>query len=139
MDSEIWPNMLKNLKKKNIKRILINARISKRSFKKWKILGSFAKDLFQTFNFCYPQNQESKEHLKKIGAFNIKFLGNIKFIQNEINKNILEKNFKRFIKSKNVWGAISTTWVKKNLCRNSFIFAEKIQKLTTNINSKTHK
>jgi len=116
VDSEIWPNMLKNLKKKNIKRILINARISKRSFKKWKILGSFAKDLFQTFNFCYPQNQESKEHLKKIGAFNIKFLGNIKFIQNEINQNSLEKNFKRFIKSKNVWGAISTHPGEEKIC-----------------------
>ena len=32
VDSEIWPNMLKNLKKKSINRILLNARISEKSF-----------------------------------------------------------------------------------------------------------
>ena len=38
IDSEIWPNMLTNLKKKSIKHILLNARITKKSFKRWKIL-----------------------------------------------------------------------------------------------------
>ena len=116
VDSEIWPNMLKNLKKKNIKRILINARISKRSFEKWKILGNFSKNLFQTFNFCYPQNQESKKYLKKFEVSNIKYLGNIKFIQNEINIKNLDKNFKKFIKSKKVWGAISTHPGEEKIC-----------------------
>ena len=116
VDSEIWPNMLKNLKKKNIKRILINARISKRSFEKWKILGNFSKNFFQTFNFCYPQNQESKKYLKKFEVSNIKYLGNIKFIQNEINIKNLDKNFKKFIKSKKVWGAISTHPGEEKIC-----------------------
>ena len=38
IDSEIWPNMITNIKKRPISLILINARITTKSFKKWKIL-----------------------------------------------------------------------------------------------------
>ena len=116
VDSEIWPNMLKNLKKKSIKKILLNARISERSFKKWKIIETFSKDLFQTFDFCYPQNKESLNYLKKFGLKNVKYLGNLKFIQNEINNNYLDSKFKNFIKSKKVWAAVSTHPGEENIC-----------------------
>ena len=36
VESEIWPEMIKNLKKRKINIYLLNARISKNSFKKWK-------------------------------------------------------------------------------------------------------
>ena len=39
VESEIWPNMIKNLEKKSIIKILLNARISKKSYKRWKLLG----------------------------------------------------------------------------------------------------
>ena len=65
VDSEIWPNMILNLKKRSISRILLNARISSKSYERWKLLGQFSNKLFQTFNFTYPQNLESKKFLKK--------------------------------------------------------------------------
>ena len=116
VDSEIWPNMLKNLKQKSINRILINARISKKSYFKWIKLGSFSKNLFQTFNYCYPQNFESKKHLKKLGVQNIKYLGNLKFIQNELMKEKLGKNLNYFLKSKKVWCAVSTHPGEEIIC-----------------------
>ena len=79
IESEIWPYMFKNLNDKKIPIILLNARISKRSFKKWKKLGKFSNSIFQIFNYTYPQNSESKHHLQKIGVNNIKNLGNLKF------------------------------------------------------------
>ena len=36
IESEIWPNMMINIKKKSIPLILLNARITKKSFKRWK-------------------------------------------------------------------------------------------------------
>ena len=116
VDSEIWPNMLKNLKQKSINRILINARISKKSFSKWKKLGSFSRNLFQTFNFCYPQNLESKKYLKKLGVQNLKNLGNLKFIQNRLIKKRLGKNLNFFLKSKKVWCAMSTHPGEEVIC-----------------------
>ena len=43
IDSEIWPNTINNLDKKRIPIILINARMTKKSYKKWIIFKSFAK------------------------------------------------------------------------------------------------
>ena len=47
IDSEIWPNMIYNIKKNNISLALINARITNKSFKKWKIFLATAKNIFQ--------------------------------------------------------------------------------------------
>ena len=116
MESEIWPNMLINLKKKSIKRILLNARISKKSFKRWKVLGTFSESLFQIFDFTFPQNNESKTHLKKLKVKNIKHIGNLKFSQNYFQKNNLDIKFKNFIKSRKVWCAASTHKGEEEIC-----------------------
>ncbi len=116
VDSEIWPNMLINLEKKSITRILLNARISQKSFEKWNTLGAFSKKLFQIFNHTFPQNLESKKYLSKFGVKKIKFIGNLKFAQDEMNKNELKQKFKSFIKSKNVWCAVSTHPGEEKVC-----------------------
>ena len=43
IDSEIWPNLIFNIKKKEIPLLLINARITKKSFNRWKLFINFAK------------------------------------------------------------------------------------------------
>ena len=116
VDSEIWPNMLKNLKQKSIDRILINARVSKKSYLKWKKLGSYSKNLFRSFNYCYPQNFESKKYLRKLGVQNLKYLGNLKFVQNKLIKKKLGKNLNLFLKSKKVWCAMSTHPGEEIIC-----------------------
>ncbi len=58
IDSEIWPNMLLNLKNEEIPIILLNARITKKTFKKWLIFSDFANNLFRKFNLCLSSNNE---------------------------------------------------------------------------------
>ena len=108
IDSEIWPNMLLNLKKRSISTILLNARISLKSYRKWKLLGSLSNKLFQTFTLTYPQNIESEKFLKKFNVKNIKKIGNLKFAQNDLITKNLNKNLKQFLKSKKIWCAVST-------------------------------
>ena len=79
VESEIWPNMLKNLNKKNIPIILLNARITKKSFHKWKKFPSFSKNLFNKISLALPQNLETYKYLKILGTKNIKFAGNLKY------------------------------------------------------------
>ena len=79
VDSEIWPNMFNNLHKKNIPIILLNARITKKSFNRWKFLPNFSKRIFEKITLALPQNMESKKYLKLLGAKNIKLVGNLKF------------------------------------------------------------
>ena len=47
IDSEIWPNMFKNLHLKKIPIIIMNARITERSFNKWQIFPNFASQVFK--------------------------------------------------------------------------------------------
>ena len=103
IDSEIWPNMLTNLEKKNIKINLLNGRITKKSFRRWKNLGNFTDKIFSKFNLCLSSSIESKNYLKELGAKSPKFLGNLKFSQSEKKVIDLDKKFKKFIKSKKTW------------------------------------
>ena len=79
VDSEIWPNMIKNLNKNKIPIILLNARFTKSSFKKWLIVKSFSKEVFSKISIALPQNTETKRYLKVLGIKKIIPLGNIKY------------------------------------------------------------
>ena len=61
IDSEIWPNMIDNLNKKNIPVILLNGRITKKTFNRWKMISSFSKKIFNNFNLCLSSSKESKK------------------------------------------------------------------------------
>ncbi len=116
IDSEIWPNMLTNLKNEEIPIILLNARITKKTFRKWLIFSNFANTLFRKFNLCLSSNNESKNFLNRLGAKEIKYIGNLKYAQSEQKIDNLRKNIRNFIKSKKVWCASSTHFNEEYLC-----------------------
>ena len=96
IDSEIWPNMIYNIKKRKIPLGLINGRISKQTFQKWKKIPKFSKEIFEKFDLCLTSNKETKNYLKKLGNKNINFLGNLKFSQMENEENLIDKSTKDF-------------------------------------------
>ena len=108
IDSEIWPNMILNIKKRNIPLVLLNGRINKKSFHKWKRLGQTAKFLFNKFDMCYPSSKESGMHLGLLGTKKNKYIGNLKFSQTEKNEHQISIKQKKFFRTKNIWCASST-------------------------------
>ena len=116
IDSEIWPNMLENLKEKNIKIILINGRITKKSFHRWFLFKNFSKRIFSKFNLCLSSSKISKNYLKRLGAKNVKLIGNLKFSQSENEKIFVNKNFREFISKKKIWCASSTHKTEEKFC-----------------------
>ena len=109
IESEIWPNMLINIKKKNLPLILLNARITKKSYNEWSMIPSTSKMLFNSFDICFCQNQETKKYLKSLGSKKIKFIGNLKYSQSKSEKNNnFNDNLKKIFKSKKIWCAAST-------------------------------
>ena len=116
VDSEIWPNMAINLHRKKISFGLLNARISKKTFKKWKMLPGFSKKIFSKFSLCLSSNYESKIYLKRLGAKNVKLLGNLKFSQSENEKLKFDHKLKKFMKTKKVWCASSTHKSEEKFC-----------------------
>ena len=117
VESEIWPNTIQNLHKRNIKIVLLNARITNKTFTKWFKFKSFSKDIFNKFDLCLCQNKETKIYLKKLGTKNIKNLGNLKFSESKKIKKINKiKNFK-LLNNKNIlFGGISTHYDEEIFC-----------------------
>ena len=60
------------IKEKNIPLLLVNARITKKSFDRWKKIISFSKKIFGKFDLCIVSNKETENYLKFLGAKNIK-------------------------------------------------------------------
>jgi len=102
VESEIWPNMIFQTSKK-CKLILLNARISKNSFKKWKFLKNIFKKIMNNFECILPQSNEVLKILEFFKLKKIKFIGNIKYTN-------IDKNFSNKLKisnNKKSWAAMS--------------------------------
>jgi len=109
LESEIWPNMFNNLKKYEIDLVLLNARITKKTFDNWMLFKKSAIKIFRQIKFAFPQNKETEKYLKTLKINNIKFTGNLKFIENKsIFQNKLFKEISQKFKSKKIWVAAST-------------------------------
>ena len=116
IDSEIWPNMILNLKKKQIPIILINGRITRKSFLRWNFFKKFSESIFEKFDLCFSANIETQNFLTKLGAKKILNVGNLKFSQSENEIIGEERNFGKFVKSKKIWCASSTHYGEEDLC-----------------------
>ena len=106
IDSEIWPNMFKNLEKNNIPIVLINGRITKKSFMRWMKFPSFAIKIFKKISLALPQNTETLKYLKILGVKKIKFVGNLKYFGQS--KKFLDKGTKQKFKNRLIFCAAST-------------------------------
>mgnify|MGYP001428276641 FL=1 len=102
LESEIWPSMFKSIKNKDIPLILLNARITKKTFNRWSIIKSFSESIFGLIDIAYPQNFETQKFLKKFKVKSIKSIGNLKFINSDESKydKIDKKLFSQFRKYK---------------------------------------
>ena len=108
IESEIWPNMFNNLKLSNIPIIIMNARITERSFNKWQIFPNFANQVFGKISLALPQNLETLKYLKLLKVKNIKTAGNLKYCGQKNNQGHLAKSLRNKFKNFKVWCAAST-------------------------------
>ena len=113
VDSEIWPNMYEKINSRKIPLILINARITQKSFNRWKLFPFFAKEVFNKITIALPQNQETKNYLKKLGVKKIKLLGNLKYFKN--NNQISKTKLKNYFKNRKVFCAASTHYNEEKI------------------------
>ena len=126
IDSEIWPNLILQISKKKIPLLLVNARITKKTFIRWKLLTNFAKKIFGKFDLCIASNKESENYLSVLGAKNIKNVGNLKFsnIKNNSN-NKLDSFLLDKIKDRKIWCATSTHPNEEIICAKSHLLIKK--------------
>ena len=116
IDSEIWPNMLINLKNENIQTILLNGRITKKTFNRWKFFANFSKKIFLCFDLCLASSKQSFLFLKNLKTKNLKLIGNIKYSQSDTKIINLNHKLKNFLNNKKIWCASSTHDLEETIC-----------------------
>ncbi len=125
VDSEIWPNFILEIKKRDIPLVLLNARITKKTFLRWNLLSDTAKQIFQSFELCLPASKESEKYLKKFKVKNIKYFGNLKLAANNKKDNLDTKN-KKILNNNKFWCALSTHPGEDIFCLKTHLNIKKI-------------
>lgn len=133
VESEIWPGMYKFINKRKIPLILLNARITKKTFNRWYFFKKYSLSIFKNISASYPQNIETINYLKKLKVKIIKYIGNLKFIGNPYeNKKEFEKTLKSRLKKHLIWVAASTHDNEEILCAEAhMILKRKFKNLIT--------
>lgn len=78
-ESEFWPSILSEVKQADIPLILVNGRVSDKSFEKWKKHKGFIREILNCFDLCLGQSQQDYERLIELGAPNVECAGNLKY------------------------------------------------------------
>ena len=79
-ESEFWPNLIREAKRKTNGVLLINGRISQRSFKRYLRFKFFSKKILRNIDLFLVQTENDKEKLEKIGInpADVKVVSNLK-------------------------------------------------------------
>ena len=77
-EAELWLMLVAVAKFKGAKTLLINARISERSFARYQKFAFLYKKIFSYIDEIYAQSEVDKVRLENLGAKNISVVGNIK-------------------------------------------------------------
>ena len=126
VDSEIWPNLIFEIKKNNIPLLLVNARITKKTFFRWNLLKNFSRKVFGQFDLCLVANKETKKYLDILGAKNIKSHGNLKFSNTKSKTETkLNPNFLKKIIDRKIWCAASTHPSEEIFCAKTHLILRK--------------
>ncbi len=78
-ESEIWPNLVMEARKRAVPLVLVNARMSERSFRRWYKAPRTSRYLLSSFDRCLAQSQGDGERLAQLGAPRVSIAGNLKF------------------------------------------------------------
>lgn len=78
-ESEFWPNMLAAVRARRIPAVLLNARMSEETFRRWKWARGLIGDILAAFDLCLAQNSAEADRLLALGARAVKISGNLKY------------------------------------------------------------
>jgi 3-deoxy-D-manno-octulosonic-acid transferase len=93
VETDIWPNFLRYLTKRNVPSILINGRVSPRSYRRYKWFKGFFEKVLRHISAFSMQSSVDSDRIIEIGADHskVKTTGNLKFEQEVHHLTTLEK------------------------------------------------
>ena len=77
-ESELWPNMILSSAQRAIPLILVNGRVSERSYARWRYAPATIAALLERFDLCLAQSEDDAERYTDLGAPRVGMTGNLK-------------------------------------------------------------
>ena len=83
VETELWPNLLRALHRRSIPSVMINGRLSSDSFRGYRRIAPFMRQLLDAVTLCLMQSDRDAERIRALGArpSRVQKTGNIKFDQ----------------------------------------------------------
>ncbi len=79
LESEIWPNIMDELYKRKIPAFLLNARLSERSYKRWKHFENFFSSILKKFTAILAQSELDAQRYGDFAGANVFKIDNLKY------------------------------------------------------------
>jgi 3-deoxy-D-manno-octulosonic-acid transferase len=109
VESELWPNQLAACRARGIKLMLLNARMSDRSFAKWHRAPGFACRLLDGFALIQARGNQDADRLRALGARRVDSPGDLKFAAPPLPVDEVElERLRCVLDGRPVWLAAST-------------------------------
>jgi 3-deoxy-D-manno-octulosonic-acid transferase len=77
-ESEFWPGLIGAVAAAGVPLVLVNGRVSARSFARWRRARPLIRLLLGRFALCLAQSQSDARRLVELGAGDVRYLGNLK-------------------------------------------------------------
>jgi 3-deoxy-D-manno-octulosonic-acid transferase len=78
VESDLWPNLIMASAKRDIPLILVNGKVSERSFRRWRVAPRTIGALLSRFDLCLAQSAEDAARFSSLGALRYLTTGNLK-------------------------------------------------------------
>jgi 3-deoxy-D-manno-octulosonic-acid transferase len=78
IESDLWPNLILSSAARRVPMVLINGRMSQRSFPRWQKVASTISALLGTFDICLAQSPTDAKRFAALGCHNVITTGNLK-------------------------------------------------------------
>jgi 3-deoxy-D-manno-octulosonic-acid transferase len=78
IESDLWPNLILSSAARRLPMVLINGRMSQRSFPRWKRMSNTISALLGRFDVCLAQSQADADRFSTLGSRNVVVTGNLK-------------------------------------------------------------
>ncbi len=78
VESDLWPNLILACADRKIPMIMVNGRLSERSFSRWRLVPSMIAALLARFDLCLTQSAADAQRFGQLGAPRVSLTGNLK-------------------------------------------------------------
>jgi 3-deoxy-D-manno-octulosonic-acid transferase len=78
VESDLWPNLILSSAERKIPLVLINGRVSERSFSRWRRAPGVIRSLLARFDLCLAQSAADADRYAQLGARHVETTGNLK-------------------------------------------------------------